>query len=48
MAIILCLRTGKWGVINGKGEFVIEPTYDEMITVPNSTKFQKERNLNRL
>jgi hypothetical protein len=26
----------KWGVINEKGEIVIEPTYDEMITIPDS------------
>ena len=31
-----CLTGEKWGVINGKGEFVIEPTFDEMITVPDS------------
>ena len=28
----------KWGVINNYGETVIEPTYDEMILVPESTK----------
>lgn len=27
---------GKWGVINQKGEIVIEPQYDEMITIPDS------------
>ena len=26
----------KWGVINQKGEIVIVPQYDEMITIPNS------------
>lgn len=26
----------KWGVINQTGEIVIEPTYDEMITIPDS------------
>ncbi|MCI8482078.1 MAG: WG repeat-containing protein [Clostridia bacterium] len=26
----------KWGVIDGTGEFVIAPTYDEMITIPDS------------
>lgn len=26
----------KWGVINQKGEIVIEPQYSEMITIPNS------------
>lgn len=30
--------SGKWGVINSKGETVLEPTYDEMIQVPNKTK----------
>lgn len=29
---------GKWGVINSKGETVIEPSYEEMILVPNKTK----------
>lgn len=29
---------GKWGVINSKGENVIEPTYGEMITIPNSKR----------
>ena len=28
----------KWGVINSKGETVISPTYDEMITIPNNEK----------
>ena len=27
----------KWGVINSKGEFVIDPTYENMIIIPNST-----------
>lgn len=27
-----------WGVINEKGDFVIEPTYTEMVIVPDSTK----------
>ena len=31
-----CFTGEKWGVINGKGEFVIEPTFEEMITVPDS------------
>lgn len=26
----------KWGVINQKGEIIITPQYDEMITIPNS------------
>lgn len=29
---------GKWGVINSKGETVLEPNYDEMVLVPNKTK----------
>ncbi len=29
---------GKWGVINSKGETVIDTTYDEIIVVPNSEK----------
>lgn len=29
---------GKWGIINSKGETIIEATYDEMILVPDSTK----------
>lgn len=28
----------KWGVINSKGDIVIEPTYDETIIIPDSTK----------
>lgn len=28
----------KWGVINSKGEIIIEPIYDEVITIPDSTK----------
>lgn len=28
----------KWGVINSKGDIVIEATYDEMIIIPDSTK----------
>lgn len=28
----------KWGVINSKGETVIVPEYDEMITIPDATK----------
>lgn len=31
-----CFTNEKWGVINGKGEFVIEPIFEEMITVPDS------------
>lgn len=29
---------GKWGVINSEGEYVIQPTYDEMVIVPNNEK----------
>lgn len=29
---------GKWGVINSRGEIVIEPTYNDMIVVPDPTK----------
>lgn len=29
---------GKWGVINSKGETVIEANYDEMIVIPDNTK----------
>ena len=29
---------GKWGVINNKGETVIDTVYDEMITIPNPEK----------
>lgn len=29
---------GKWGVINSKGDIIINPTYDEMIIIPDPTK----------
>ena len=29
----------KWGIIDSKGNIVIEPTYDEMIVVPNKKIF---------
>lgn len=29
---------GKYGVIDSKGEIIIEPTYDEIILIPDSTK----------
>lgn len=29
---------GKWGVINSKGDIIINPTYDEMVIVPDPTK----------
>ena len=35
---ITVYSNGKWGVINSKGDTVIEPTYDEMIVIPNNTK----------
>ncbi len=28
----------KWGVINSKGDYIINPTYDNMIIIPNSSK----------
>ena len=28
----------KWGVINSKGEIIIEPTYDETIIIPDNSK----------
>lgn len=31
-------ENGKFGVINSEGETVIEPTYDEIIAIPNSSK----------
>ena len=29
---------GKWGVIDGSGKTIIEPNYEEMIIIPDSTK----------
>ena len=29
-------QNNKWGVINSNGEIVIDPSYEEMITIPNS------------
>lgn len=29
---------GKWGVINSKGDIIIDTTYDEMIAIPNPEK----------
>lgn len=29
-------QNNKWGVIDSKGEIVIDPSYEEMITIPNS------------
>lgn len=31
-------KNNKWGVINSKGEIVIEPAYEEMIIIPDSKK----------
>ena len=40
---------GKWGVINSKGETIIDTTYDDMIIIPDSTKaifiYQSDVNL---
>lgn len=32
------LENDKWGVIDNKGNVIIEPTYDEMITIPDKQK----------
>lgn len=37
-AYFTALDNGKWGVINNQGNVIIEPTYDEMIVIPNSQK----------
>lgn len=29
---------GKWGVINSKGDIIIEPQYEEMIAIPNNSQ----------
>lgn len=29
---------GKWGVVNSKGETIIDPSYDDMIIIPDSSK----------
>ena len=31
-------KDNKWGVIDSNGETVIDPSYEEMITIPNSKK----------
>ena len=31
-------KDNKWGVINEKGENIIDPSYEDMITIPNSKK----------
>ena len=38
VAYISVYENGKWGVINSKGETVIEPLYDEIIVIPNPEK----------
>lgn len=35
---ILVYENSKWGVINSKGNYVINPSYPEMITIPNNTR----------
>lgn len=29
---------GKWGVIDNNGDYIIQPTYEEMVVVPNNEK----------
>ena len=31
-------KDNKWGVIESNGETIIEPSYEEMITIPNDKK----------
>jgi len=35
---IAVYTNNKWGVIDSKGDIIIEPTYDEAIIIPDSTK----------
>ena len=35
---ITVFSNNKWGVINSKGETIIDPTYDDMIVIPDPTK----------
>ncbi len=35
---IAVYTNGKWGVINSKGDIVVQPTYDEYIVIPDATK----------
>ena len=37
-AYFTVLENNKWGVIDNKGNVIIQPTYDEMITIPNNQK----------
>ena len=38
MAYYAAFDNDKWGVINSSGETVINPSYDEMIIIPNKEK----------
>ena len=38
MAYYTAFDNDKWGVINSSGETVINPSYDEMIVIPNKEK----------
>ena len=38
LAYYTVYEEGKWGVIDTKGNRVIQPTYEEMITIPDNTK----------
>ena len=31
-------ENGKFGVVNNEGQIIIEPSYDEMVAIPNNTK----------
>lgn len=37
-AYMVVYTEGKWGVINSKGEIIIEPSYEDMIVIPDQTK----------
>ena len=38
LAYYTVFENDKWGVINTRGQVVIEPSYDEMIVIPDNTK----------
>ncbi len=38
LAYYTIYEQGKWGVMDTKGNIIIEPTYSEMIVIPDSTK----------
>ena len=38
LAYYTVFENNKWGVINSKGETVINPTYEEMVVIPNKEK----------